>query len=129
MPAAGLDRVRVLLIDDMPEFRGMLLTMLRRLGVGRVLEASTGAEGLERLDAEEVDLVVCDWGLPDLSGVEVLRRVRGKAPSLPFLMLTGNADLTAVKQAKEAGVSGYLVKPVSPRDLEAKIRSLTKTAS
>ncbi len=71
-----------------------------------------------------VDLVLCDWNMPGMSGLDFLRQVRSVGLEIPFLMVTGRADKESVIEAKDAGVSAYIAKPFSQTQLEAKLRIL-----
>jgi two-component system, chemotaxis family, chemotaxis protein CheY len=123
-----LPDLKVLVVDDDPITRSLVRTMLRRYGVTRVVDADNGNAALERWResqaGEPFDVVICDWGLPERSGIDVLKAIRAERPSPPFLMLTARGDAASVIAAKQSGVSGYLAKPFSQKDLEAKIRVL-----
>jgi DNA-binding response OmpR family regulator len=122
LPFADL---RVLLIDDDASLRGLVCAMLRRMGITRHTAVDTGQEGLARATNEAFDLVICDWQLPDISGIDILKSVRLRRPDLPFLMMSGQNALHSVLQAKEAGASAYLTKPFPFGALEAKLRQLS----
>jgi two-component system, chemotaxis family, chemotaxis protein CheY len=126
--SSRLPDLKVLVVDDDPITRSLVRTMLRRHGVTRVIDADSGTAGLARwresLAGEPFDVVVCDWGLPERSGIDVLKAIRAEHPTLPFLMLTARDDAASVIAAKQAGVSGYLAKPFSQKELDAKIRAL-----
>ncbi len=126
MPVA-LDSLRVIIIDDQASARGMLRAMLKDLGIDQVFEAADGAEATAFVDAaaDMIDVVICDWNMPRVTGVEVLRQIRGAGAGIPFLMVTGRADAASVMEAKGAGVSAYLAKPFSKNQLEAKLRAVT----
>jgi DNA-binding response OmpR family regulator len=121
-PLTGL---KVLLIDDDASLRGLVCAMLRRMGIVDHTAVETGKEGLARATSEPFDLVICDWQLPDISGIDILKSVRLRRPDLPFLMMSGQNALHSVLQAKEAGASAYLTKPFPFGALEAKLRQLS----
>lgn len=126
MPATHFERMRVLLIEDQPETRQMLRSMLMEIGLADISEAEDGRKGLDTLlnAVDPVDAVVCDWNLPILSGVEVLRRLRNHHLYMPFMMVTGRADEPSVTEAIGAGVNAYIHKPFTMNQLEAKLRVL-----
>lgn len=99
---------------------------LKRMNIHLIIEAGSGEEALAQISAahEPFSIVICDWEMPGISGIDVFKQVNASDPKLPFLMLTGNADLESVVAAKKAGIHGYLVKPVSPLQLRAKIAIL-----
>lgn len=118
-----LTATRVLVADDEDGPRLFIESVLRDLGVGEIATARDGREALTLFASEGAvfDLIVCDWMMPQLSGVEVLRHVRETHPDLPFLMVTALATPKAVHKALEHRVSGYIAKPFTPDQLEDKV--------
>jgi two-component system chemotaxis response regulator CheY len=108
----------------------MLREMVRSLGVGAVFAAESGREALGILEdaSSAVNVVICDWMMPQMTGIELLAEVRRRYPKTPFLMLTGKVDPEAVKQAVQGGVSGYIAKPVSRAQIEVKLRIIGQKA-
>lgn len=123
-----LTDLKVLLVEDQMEARAMLRNMLMELGVTQIFESGNGREALTFLDSafDFIDLVICDWNMPSMTGVEVLRQLRTVDPDMPFLMITGRGDLDSVVEAKSSGVTGYIRKPFSPAQLEAKLRIIVQ---
>ncbi len=119
-----LEKLRVLIVDDQQEMRSMIKGMLIEMGITQTFEASDGKEALSFSDAalDMVDVVICDWNMPKLSGVEFLRQMRSVSPEMPFLMITGRSDVDSVAEAKASGVTAYIRKPFSPAQLETKLR-------
>lgn len=119
-------KLKVLIVEDQADSRAILRNMLAELGVNQIFEASDGREALQFMDAafDYVDMVLCDWNMPEMSGMEFLRQVRSTGANIPFLMITGRGDMDSVLEAKGSGVSGYIRKPFSPSQLEAKLRIL-----
>lgn len=126
-----LEDMRVLVVDDQSEARTMLKDMLSDMGVTQIFESTDGREALKFIDAafDFVDIIVCDWNMPSLTGVELLRQIRTVYPSLPFLMVTGRNDIDSVVEAKSSGVTAYISKPFSSAQLEAKMRIVLKKNS
>ncbi|MCC7305884.1 MAG: response regulator [Alphaproteobacteria bacterium] len=120
----SLKDLKVLLVEDQPEARTMLRNMLMELGITNVFEASDGKQAMSFLDAsfDSLDLVVSDWNMPSMTGVEFLRQLRSVDSALPFLMITGRGDLDSVVEARTSGVTAYIRKPFSAVQLEAKLR-------
>ncbi|WP_247894186.1 response regulator [Azospirillum sp. B510] len=123
VPFIDLAAQRVLVVDDEAGPRAFVTSVLRELGIGTVDGAVDGQEALERLQADvsAYDLIICDWMMPRLSGLDLLKRVRGLSGDLPFLMVTALATLEAVRKALAHQVSGYIAKPFTPEQLEEKI--------
>jgi DNA-binding response OmpR family regulator len=117
---------RVLIIEDDPAVRNGLELALGRQG-HRVEVAATGEKGLDRVRAAPPDIVVLDLMLPGIDGFEVCRRVRQLAP-IPIVMLTARGDDLDVVGGLEAGADDYVVKPVQPRVLDARIRAVLRRA-
>lgn len=107
--------------------RALLARMLMRLRVGKVVEAASGREGLERVAAGGVDVVLLDWNMPQMSGLEFFGKVHAEHPTLPFVMVTGRADARSIAAAKNSGVTAYVVKPVTQDELKAKLRYVLGT--
>jgi DNA-binding response OmpR family regulator len=120
---ASLEELSILVVDDDPAIRSLVRTMLRRLSVGHVAEAADAEAGLAALAAADrrFDLVVCDWNLPGISGIELRKRVGAGTAGPPFLMVTGRDDAQSIAEAAAAGVSAYIVKPFSQAELAAKL--------
>jgi DNA-binding response OmpR family regulator len=120
----SLDTISVLVIDDSEYVRDLITRMLRRVGIQKIVATSSGAEAIAEATTAAFDLVLCDIGLPDTTGFEVVRALRAKRPSMRCIMLTGHTDKASVLEARNVGAAAYLVKPVSPRELEKKVRAL-----
>lgn len=118
-----IEDLRILVVDDEREARSMTRNMLAEMGITQIFESPDGKQGLDFMDAaaDMVDLVICDWNMPHVSGVELLRQLRSVYADLPFLMVTGRSDVDSVIEAKTSGVNGYIAKPFSRNELEDKI--------
>ncbi len=116
----------VLLVEDDGFALRLAQSVLRHLGIGVILTARDGEEAIRILESEstKVDLIVSDWNMPKLSGLDLLRHVRKTWQNMPFLMLTGRASEDFVLAAREYGVNAYIVKPFSPEQLLRKIQSV-----
>jgi two-component system chemotaxis response regulator CheY len=119
----NLSKLKVLVVDDMSSMRMMIKAVLRELGIVEIREAGDGSKALEQFAGHSFDLVICDWDMPNTTGLEVLRALRSEAATLrlPFIMLTANSKRDHVRAAIDAGVSDYLAKPFKPIDLRSKI--------
>ncbi|PWC69947.1 hypothetical protein TSH58_14560 [Azospirillum sp. TSH58] len=119
----AMNTLRVLLADDEPAARGYVEMILRDLGITELTIAQDGREALTRFEEGQgaFDLIVCDWKMPRLSGLEFLKLVRAVRPDMPFLMVTALATIIAVEEAMAHDVTAYIAKPFSPEQLEEKI--------
>lgn len=122
--AEGIEKLKVLIVDDQSDARAMVRQMLTDFGITQIFEASDGKEAMSFTDAaiDMIDIVICDWNMPRMTGIDLLRQMRSVAPDMPFLMLTGRGDLDSVTEAKSSGVTAYIRKPFSPANLEIKLR-------
>lgn len=127
----GIDKLKVLIVEDQLEARTMLRTMLMSMGITQVFEAKDGRKALNFMDdaMDMIDLVICDWNMPEMDGVELLRQVRSVDTQTPFLMVTGRCDKDSVAEAIHSGVSAYIRKPFSPDQLEVKLRVIASRNS
>ena len=123
LPMRAMNTLRVLLADDEPAARGYVEMILRDLGITDLTIAEDGREALTRFEERQggFDLIVCDWKMPRLSGLQFLKQVRALRPDKPFLMVTALATMIAVEEAMAHDVTAYIAKPFSPEQLEEKI--------
>jgi len=119
--------MRILAVEDEPAILRLLERGLTAAG-HQVLTASSGEDGAMLAMDEAIDLVLLDISLPELSGHEVLGRIRSRRPALPVLMLTARDELDHKVRALDAGADDYLTKPFAFEELLARIRALTRRA-
>jgi two-component system, chemotaxis family, chemotaxis protein CheY len=116
-----LQGLNILVVDDNAYMRRLTRTMLTNLGGRSVLEASDGLAALESIRTADPDVMLLDWDMPVLNGIEVLRIVRSPGvfprPNLPVIMLTARAQRAHVNEALRAGANEFLLKPTSPKAL------------
>ena len=116
---------KILIVDDEPSIIKSLMRVLRsdEYASYELLCAEGGAEALQLLQQHSIDLILCDQMMPGMSGVELLKQVRGEYPDLLTLMLTGSNDIhTAMDAINEAGVYKFILKPWNDEDLKLTIR-------
>jgi CheY-like chemotaxis protein len=125
-----LTDMKILLVEDSFEALNLARNMLKDLGVTQVFTAKDGMEALDMLNAFDgedfVDAIICDWNMPQLTGLDLLKQIRTCDPDLPFLMMTGIADLESVTEAKAFGVTGYIKKPFSSDQLKKKLGIISR---
>jgi DNA-binding NarL/FixJ family response regulator len=116
---AGRDTpVRVLVVDDHAAFRRALTSALSMVADIEVAgEAGSGTAACEEAEILKPDIIVMDLSMPDLSGIDAMRRIHETQPSLPVVILTAHADEGVEREAREAGASGFLAKGSGLRDL------------
>jgi two-component system, OmpR family, response regulator RpaB len=119
-----MDKQKILVVDDEASIRQIVDTRLKLAGY-EVVTAQDGAEALEQVAAHTPDLIVLDIMMPKLDGFEVCRELR-KTVTTPIIMLTAKGDITDRIAALELGADDYVVKPFSPRELEARIKAVLR---
>lgn len=121
-------KIRILIVDDLEFPRMVIRNMLHALGYeshNNLLEAANGLEAFQLLQESRIDLIICDWLMPVMTGLELLQKIRA-TPELaktPFIMLTAEAEKKNILDAIKAGVSQYIVKPFTAETLYQKIES------
>jgi two-component system chemotaxis response regulator CheY len=119
------NRLRFLVVDDNVHMRRMLRALLLGFGSREVHEASDGAAGLDAFNQFTPDIVILDWAMPLLDGLEFARMIRqpdsNASPFTPIIMLTGHSERRRVTAARDAGVTEFMVKPISAKGLHQRI--------
>ena len=125
---AEMEKLRILVVDDEEEIRNLLQGVLRDIGIVRVHLAENGAMAWRRLSRSELDydLVISDWLMPRMDGLELLNKMRKCGSKTPLMMLTVKVTVESVAAAKAAGVTIYLAKPFTYSDFSKKISALAK---
>ncbi|MBI1363355.1 MAG: response regulator [Proteobacteria bacterium] len=115
--------MRVLVVDDFQTMRRIIINLLRQLGFNNVTEAQDGRAALERVRAEKIDLIISDWNMPNMTGIDFLKEVRKDAAlkGIPFIMVTAEGKKENVIAAVQAGVNNYIVKPFNAATLKEKM--------
>ena len=123
-----MDEKKILVIDDMATMRKIIKNMLGQIGFTNITEADDGATGLPMIEkateiGEPYEFIVSDWNMPQLTGLDLLKKLRAteEYKKLPFLMITAEAEQGNVVIAVKAGVSNFIVKPFSAQVLKEKI--------
>ena len=122
---------RILIADDMPTIRELVKNQLKNMGFKNIIEASDGEIAMKLVISNTtigtpIQLVISDWNMPKLSGLEFLKQIRASTDwaNLPFVLLTSESDRDQVTEAILAGVSQYLVKPFAGKSFEEKLRGV-----
>jgi len=116
--------INVLVVDDSAVMRKVIIRELKQCGIEDVTEASDGLEGLEAASKENFDLILMDWNMPGLLGIDVVRKLREAQIITPIMMVTTEGERNNVVLAIQAGANNYLVKPFSSEDFSQKIEQL-----
>lgn len=124
----NFDRIRILVIEDNQPMLEICKTLLLTFGVGEVITARNGDEGFKLFCRENPDIILADWMMEPTDGISMTRRVRNEPISpnqyVPIILMTGFSEKKRVVQARDAGVTEFLVKPFTARDLYKRISQI-----
>jgi len=124
----NLERLNFLIVDDNKHMRALVKSILHALGSKNVVEASDGADAFKELRHFPADIIICDWNMDPLDGLDFTRLVRtGKDspnPFVPIIMLTGHTEMNRVVEARDAGIHEFLAKPISAKGLYSRVRAI-----
>ena len=114
--------MKVLLVDDSQIMRRIVSGALTKAGVNDIVEASDGQEAVECVSADSaISLVLMDWNMPKMTGIEALKKIRADGSKVPIVMVTTESEKDKVLEAIKSGANDYLAKPFGPKDLQAKL--------
>ena len=113
----------ILVVDDYQTMVRIICNLLKQIGYENVDTASNGAQALERIGEKQYGLIISDWNMQPMTGLELLVKLKGDAATadIPFIMVTAESKTDNVIAARKAGVSSYIVKPFNAATLKAKI--------
>jgi two-component system chemotaxis response regulator CheY len=116
----------ILIVDDYKTMLRIIRNLLKQLGFNNVDEATDGSMALQKLRDKDYGLVISDWNMEPMTGIQLLREVRAdsKLKALPFIMITAESKTENVIAAKEAGVNNYIVKPFNAATLKTKLSTV-----
>lgn len=118
--------MEVLVVDDFATMRRILKNILRQIGFTNISEADDGKGALNMLRKKKFDLVLCDWNMPEMPGIELLKEVRADEglKDIAFVMVTAEAKKENILAAVQAGVSNYVVKPFTAETISEKLEKV-----
>ena len=119
-------KIKILVVDDFATMRRIIRNLLQDLGFSNVSEADDGNTAWPMLQNGTYDLLITDWNMPGMPGLELLKAVRGdpRLAKLPVLMLTAEAKREQIVEAAQAAVNGYVIKPFTAETLKAKLEKI-----
>lgn len=127
MAGLNISKVKFLVVEDNPFMKDLLRQILRTLGVTQIVEASDGAEGFELYKEMSPDIVLLDWQMEPMDGLELTKLIRGTDSNnryVPIIMITAYSEIARVTLARDAGVNELLVKPIAATSLFTRIRAV-----
>ncbi len=118
--------MRILIVDDFATMRRILKNILRQTGFTNIAESDNGKAALNELKGGGVDLILCDWNMPEMSGIELLTTMKSddELKKIPFVMVTAEATKESIIEAVNAGVDSYIVKPFTAETIGEKLKKL-----
>ena len=126
----NIEKVNFLIVEDNAHMRLMVRSILSALGAHSIKDAENAKSAFEILGAFPIDIVICDWQMKPVNGLDFVRAIRtGKNspnPLIPIIMLTAHSEMKRVTEARDCGVNEFAVKPVSAKSLYAKIREIIR---
>ena len=118
--------MKVLIVDDFATMRRILRNILRQIGFTDITEADDGSTALKELKKEKYDLILCDWNMPEMPGIDLLNAIRAddELKGIPFVMITAEAQKDNIVGAVKAGVNSYVVKPFTAETIGEKLKKV-----
>ena len=118
--------MKVLVVDDFASMRRIVKNVLKQMGFTKIIEADDGSVALQVLKKEEIGLVLCDWNMPRMTGIDLLKAVKSDEDlkDIPFLMVTAEGQKDNVVEAVQAGVSNYIMKPFTAEAMEERVKKV-----
>jgi len=118
--------MKILIVDDFATMRRIMKNILKQIGFSNIVEADDGTTAMEELKKNSVDLIISDWNMPKMTGLDLLKNVRGTdgLKDVPFLMVTAEAQKQNVIDAVQAGVTNYVVKPFTAEAISEKLEKI-----
>jgi len=118
--------IKILIVDDFSTMRRIIKNLLRDLGYNNTSEADDGLTALPMLQTGNFDLLITDWNMPGMQGIDLLRTVRAdpRLATLPVMMVTAEQKREQIIEAAKAGVNGYIVKPFTAQTLKDKLEKI-----
>lgn len=119
-------RIKVLVVDDFATMRKIVRNILKQIGFDDITEAEDGTAALRTIKNEIIGLVVTDWNMPNMSGLDLLKKIRQnpETAKIPVLMVTAEGLKENIMEAVKAGVNNYVVKPFTAEVLQEKIETI-----
>ena len=123
-------QVKILITDDAAPMRSLIKGALVKAGYSDFDEAENGLVALEKLKKDRFHLVICDWDMPSMDGLEVLRKMRqdDAIADIPFILVTSSTEADKVVKAIEEGVDDYIIKPLKPDNFTKRVKDVLSNA-
>ncbi|MEE8431918.1 MAG: response regulator [Candidatus Desulfatibia sp.] len=118
--------MKVLIVDDFATMRRILRNILKQIGFTNIVDADDGDTALKELKKEKIDLILCDWNMPEMPGIDLLKTLKAdeQLKDIPFVMVTAEAQKDNIIKAVKSGVSSYIVKPFTAETVSEKLNKV-----
>ncbi len=116
--------MNILVVDDYQTMVRIIKNLLKQLGFSNIDEASDGKQALEKISQKGYGLIISDWNMEPMTGLDLLKTLRGSGNKVPFIMVTAESKTENVMAARQAGVNNYIVKPFNADTLKAKLTAV-----
>ncbi len=116
--------MKALVVDDSMTIRRIVIKALAMAGINDTAEAADGEEAIKATQADTYDVILLDWNMPKMTGIETLKALRGGGNKTPVIMVTTEAEKSRVIEAIKSGANDYLIKPFSPDQLASKVKNV-----
>jgi two-component system chemotaxis response regulator CheY len=130
MSAGAFDHLKILIVEDNQHMRALLRGLLNSVGIREIVEANNGASALDALREKKCDLILSDLSMAPMNGLEFSRKVRtgdhSPNPFVPIIMITGHTEKHRVEEARDAGVTEFLAKPITAHSLFSRIAEIVE---
>ena len=121
--------MKALVVDDSLTIRRIVIKALAGIGINEAAEAGDGQEAVSAAGQGQFDLILMDWNMPKMTGIDALRAIRQSGNKTPVVMVTTEAEKSRVIEAIKTGANDYLIKPFSPEQLAAKVKHILGAAA
>ena len=120
--------MKVLIVDDFATMRRIVRNVLKQIGFTTMVEADNGKAALKVLKKDTIDLILCDWNMPEMPGIDLLKTLKSddELKKIPFVMVTAEAQKDNIIEAVKAGVTSYIVKPFNAETVSEKLNIIFK---
>ncbi|MBR7158903.1 MAG: response regulator [Alphaproteobacteria bacterium] len=126
--AYNFDKITAVIAEDNPHMRYLIKGILQAFGCKSIKEASNGQEAMQIINSSSADILICDWNMEPVNGIELVKAVRNTEsspnPFMPIIMLTGYSQHKRVIEARDAGVDEFVAKPISAKILYEHLKSV-----
>jgi two-component system chemotaxis response regulator CheY len=121
--------MKALVVDDSAVMRKVLIGALGRASIESVDQAADGKEAVDAVQANDYGLVLMDWNMPNMLGIDAVKAIRGLGKTMPIIMVTTEAEKSRVIEALKAGANNYIIKPFEPATIVSKIQEVLGKAA